>query len=241
MNVTNEHLIKYYHNGFFIVSGWVNANLFKLIQFFDDMEINKAGGVTEIGIHHGRLFILLNQLVEEQYNSYAIDVFDKQLLNTSHSGTGNLEIFKLALERYCRHSGKNTVCIQGDSADPALNILNTIPNGSMKFVSVDGAHTTEHTMNDLVLASSLVSNEGVVLLDDILREGWLGVLEGTVAFLNNKPTLMPFAIGYNKMFFAKSAYRQFYYDSLLNSEFNQGTQRFFGHDVVILGYMEPLN
>jgi hypothetical protein len=241
MNFTNENLIKYYNNGFFIVSGWVHREIFPLIEFLDELPINNVGGVTEIGVHHGRLFILLNQLIEEQYTSYAIDIFDKQYLNTSHSGNGNLEVFKLALERYCRHSVHNTVCISGDSADASLNILGTIPNGSMRFVSVDGAHTAEHTMNDLVLASSLVHNEGVVLLDDIIHSGLLGVLEGTVSFLNTKPTLMPFAMGYNKLFFAKSAYRQYYYDALLNSEFNKGTQRFFGHDIVMLGYMEPIN
>jgi predicted O-methyltransferase YrrM len=46
--------------------------------------------------------------------------------------------------------------------------------GSMRFISIDGGHTPEHTVSDLNLACRLINNQGVVILDDVLHHPWPG-------------------------------------------------------------------
>ena len=60
MNKALEH---YRDNGFKIVEGWVEDELFTTIDYFNNLPINKTGGVCEIGVHHGKLFLLLNFLL----------------------------------------------------------------------------------------------------------------------------------------------------------------------------------
>ena len=104
--------------------------------------------------------------------------------------------------KYDLHKGNNVKIISGDSTDPKLNLVDTIGKGAIRFVSIDGGHTVEHTINDLKIAAELINNQGVVILDDILNHHWLGVIEGAISYLNTSPTLIPFAIGHNKLFLA---------------------------------------
>ena len=236
----NQHLKKYLDFGFHQIEGWVETDLFDLIDLFDSMPINKNGGVCEIGVHHGRLFILLNQTTQPQFESYAIDLFGEQHLNIDNSGCGNAERFQEYLSKYDRHAGKNTVIISGDSTDSGLELTKRIKPGSIKFFSIDGGHTPTHTLNDLKIANELISNEGVVILDDILNHRWLGVIEGAVNFLQTRPTLVPFAMGHNKLYFCKFSHYNFYYNLLLNSHLSRlGTltkNKFFGHDILSYRY-----
>lgn len=240
MELTNQHLINYKTTGFHPIQGWVYEKLFDILQVADDLPLNKKGGICEIGVHHGKFYLLLNQLVEPGYKSYAIDIFDDQTLNINFSGHGSLEIFQYHLSVFDRYFGKNTICIQGDSADPSLNIVNTIGYGTMKIVSVDGSHTTEHALNDIKIADQIVSNEGIVIVDDILHPYGLGPLEATVTWLNSKPTLVPFAMGCNKLFMCKVTFYQQYFNAFSSSPVGQGVIKFFGHDIVTFGQMEPL-
>lgn len=226
-----DHLDKYKAEGFDKVDGWVQPGLFDCVRVLSECGINKKGGITEIGVHHGKLYILLNSVVEDATDrSFAIDVFDDQHLNIDHSGMGSLGIFKDNLRKYDKFSGINTVALPMDST--AYN--GSIPPRSQRFVSIDGGHTVEHTINDLKLSEGLVANEGVVILDDIFHVGWPGVTEGYVKYSMTYPVLIPFAMGYGKLFLAKLSYVDFYRD-LFATKFGNKYQKFCTHQVVMIG------
>ena len=67
------------------------------------------------------------------------------------------------------------------------------------MISIDGGHTAEHTISDLRLAAEIVHPLGAVFVDDILNPNWPGVIEGVVLYLNERPTLWPVMVGFNKM------------------------------------------
>lgn len=235
MNKALEH---YRDNGFKIVEGWVEDDIFTTIDYFNNLPINKTGGVCEIGVHHGKLFLLLNQITELQDKSYAIDVFESQSLNIDNSGCGNIHYFKHNLLNYDVHQGQNTTIIQGDSTDSKLQLDKIIEPGSLRFISIDGGHTAIHTMNDLRLASNLISNEGIVILDDILNHRWIGVLEGLVKFLQTTPTLVPVMMGHNKLYLVKLSYQNYYYEvcSKIGLPGVCSTNRFFGFNIATWPY-----
>lgn len=240
MELTNEYLINYKNTGFYPIQGWVYDRLFDILQVMDNLPFNKKGGICEIGVHHGKFYLMLNQLVDAEYKSYAVDIFNDQHLNINHSGNGSLEVFQYHLSLFDRHRGQNTICIQGDSADTTLDLVNTIGRGTMKVVSVDGSHTREHALNDIKISSEIVRNEGMVIVDDILHPYGLGPLEATFYWLNSYPTLVPFAMGCNKLFMCKITYYQLYYDAFINSPVSLGPGIFFGHNIVHFGLMEPI-
>ena len=229
-----EHLVHYRNNGFNEVQGWCSEALFDTVALLDSVDINKHGGCLEIGVHHGRLYLLLNQVISASATSYAVDIFDSQHLNIDLSGAGSLKIFEDNLARFDVHKGANTQIVIGDSTDPALRLREIVGDNPLRFISVDGGHTVEHTISDLVLANDLISNEGVVILDDILNYHWLGVIEGVGRFLDRRPTLVPFAIGHNKLYMAKISFRSFYHDLFANSPMNTKIVNFYGHSVVAL-------
>jgi len=238
MHLQNKNLTKYLNEGFNKVEGWCEPEMFIAIDSIDSLPINRVGGVCEIGVHHGKLFILMNQVTDRESNSYAIDVFDNQELNIDKSGEGNIEAFHQNLYNFDAHFGQNTTIIRGDSTDPGLNLSNLISPGSMRFVSIDGGHTAIHAVNDLKLAEKMINNQGIVILDDVLHHWWPGVLEGLVTYLQDKPTLVPIAVGHNKMYLAKVSYKDYYLNHFKSIDFGgpRDVRKFFGHDIVINRY-----
>lgn len=217
--VKHPHIKWYLDNGFHDVHGYCKRHVGSVLDLIESSPYNKKGeGVAEIGIHVGRLYILLNRTVScSKHKSYAIDVFENQSYNIDGSGKGNKETFLNNLVSYDLYGGNNTVIIEADSTDSQNDLVNRIPPGSLKYVSIDGGHTPAHVVNDLKLAEKWIHNEGVVLVDDIMHEGWIGVIQGTLSYLSSNPTLQPFAIGYNKLWMAKVSmkerYRQLMEDS----------------------------
>jgi hypothetical protein len=232
----NANLENYMNVGYNYIEGWVDPKLVYMIDHLNDIDINKTGGVAEIGIHHGRFFIMLNQLVSPQDKSYAIDIFDEQNLNIDKSGEGSLLAFLHNLNNYDANQGKNVIVVQGDSTDTSLELDKKIQNASIRFFSIDGGHTPQHTLNDLKIAERAVANQGVVIVDDILHPCWLGVLEGTLKYLDNFPNLVPFALGDNKLFLCKLSYKEKYYNHMLTfprKNHSGYSLKFFGHDIVV--------
>lgn len=234
MTIENPYLFNYFNGGFNHVEGWCSDNLFNIVELLDKCDFNKDGGAAEIGVHHGKFFMLINSVIEEKFSSFAIDLFEFQHLNIDNSGRGNLEVFKDNLSKYDVHGGRNVSIISADSTDYAGNLKSLFDSKKIRFFSVDGGHTVQHTISDLNLANQVISNEGVVILDDILHSGWLGVIEGVCKFLSNSPTLVPFAIGDNKLLLCKLSMYPYYFQLFDVSSLKKNNTKFFGFNIVCL-------
>jgi len=222
--------LEQYKKDFEAVQGWTSDKLFDTVGIMADCGINRKGGVAEIGVHHGKLYILLNQVVGENeyhmpYTSYAIDVFDMQHLNIDKSGLGNKSIFMQNLADYDKWNGDNTHIMQMDS----MSLTNQIPDASLRFISIDGGHTVEHTINDLKIAERLIANEGVIILDDIMGVYWCGVTEGYIKYSMTYPTIVPFAMGHNKLYLCKLSHYEYYFN--LFKHLSSGQTKFTGYQV----------
>jgi hypothetical protein len=234
MLLENQLLLNYFNGGFRSVEGWCSDNLFRIIDLLDGCEFNKEGGAAEIGVHHGKFFLLLNSVVDENYKSFAIDLFEQQHLNIDLSGRGDFDVFKSNLSNYDAHNGRNVSVISADSTDYSGKLKNLFDGQKIRFFSVDGGHTVQHTISDLNIANNTICNEGVVILDDILHSGWLGVIEGACKFLSTYPTLVPFAIGDNKLLMCKLSMYPYYFKLFDSSSLKKRNSKFFGYDLVCL-------
>ena len=232
---------KYLSEGFKSVPGWVVADLPEFLRILKDVPWNQQGGVAEVGVYMGRFFLLLRAMLDKPEDSYGIDIFEDQNLNLDFSGTDKArqEIFANYIHKYDAFGGENVKVIKGDSTSSATQALlaENIKEGSIRYFSIDGGHTKIHTLNDLKIAEKYVADGGVVILDDILHPHWLGVMDGLVQYLTDFPTLVPFAVGHNKMFLCKFSYHQKYLDIAKTSKSATKQIEFMGHKLWVVQWV----
>lgn len=224
------------------VEGWLSKIALKVIVEISEIQNNEniKGPVCEIGVHHGRLFILLHLLTNEQELSVAWDIFENQEQNPHYSGHGDIDALKANLRRYdC-----NLDRIKINTA----NSLNLTPqgiirecNGRPRLFSIDGGHTAEVTYNDLNLAGQSICKHGIIILDDFFNEAWPGVAEGACRYMMEKPGLHPITILGNKIMFTDSEESAKMYINRLNFTYPGYIRKhsvFFDNDVICY---TPLN
>jgi hypothetical protein len=226
--------------GHSFVDGWLAPEVLAIAAVLDSAQRSNgtSGAVAEIGVHHGRLFIGLSLLQHTDEHSVAVDVFGDQELNIDNSGKGDLAIFRRNVERW---SSLNNVAIhQGDSTELSADTLRELSHSDVRLFSVDGGHTDSIVYSDMNLAEATIAAGGIVIADDIFNEEWPGVSTGTLRYLNEGGQLVPFAIGFNKVFFSLPAYADAY-RSTLQKRFEDRylvsvkSSNFATHDVLILG------
>lgn len=197
-----ERVSRYALTGHMSVEGWLGMGAVSTIIMLDALQQDSGvrGGVCEIGVHHGRLFILLALLRLATETALAIDVFENQQLNVDFSGLGNREMFWKNVDR-CIGTRANIITLCADSLTLSPNdLLNATKGESIRLFSVDGGHTTRHLLSDLQLASKVLSPGGIVIVDDFYNADWPGVNEGVVRYLLDSPALLPFCYGDNKLY-----------------------------------------
>lgn len=181
------------------VKGWLNYEAllftsFYRTKFLQDAEFNSL----EIGVHHGKFFIGLENITPLNGKAIAVDVFESQDKNIDKSGAGNLAIFNEHVAKFCQDPTR-VIAKSLDSLD-----INASEIGLNQFglLSIDGGHTVNHTVHDLETCNKLVTDTGLVILDDILNQHWLGVVTGAVQYFSSSTgkRIVPFAIGYKKLF-----------------------------------------
>lgn len=217
------------------VEGWLDPGAASATIGLSQIQkrLGVAGDVAEIGVHHGRFFILLSNLRSDGEQATAIDVFEDQHLNIDHSGHGNRQIFERNLAIFSISDA--TTIIKSDSiALTADTFFAGRPATPVRLFSIDGSHTAHHTYSDICFAASVLADGGVIILDDFYNADWPGVQEGFYRFMqSHRDSHAPVAYGNNKMFIA-SAGRQ----SALREQFLATFDGLFRHrkDVEIAGH-----
>lgn len=234
----NDLLInQYVKHGYKKVKGWLTPGAVSLITKINDAQktLGIKGHVGEIGVHHGKLFVLLYLLAGSDENAVAVDLFEQQHLNDDRSGKGDLEILLSNLGTYAKDRTKLKL-IKGDSTAIDATDVRSAAGGGLKLFSVDGGHTAQITCHDLMTACNSICDGGVIILDDYFNEEWPGVSEGTNRFfaVNKDSNLAPFVIGGDKVFFTNKAYADKYMDILRRQRIGWYFVRreLFGHQVL---------
>lgn len=183
------------------VTGWLDPYSADVVRALSEIQnaAHFAGAVGEIGVHHGKLFILLALTAAENERTFAVDVFESQTLNVDESGLGDRERFLSNVRRWVG-AHRDVVLYAQSSLDLRPNDILT-RCGRVRLASIDGGHTAECTENDLRLIEAVMSEQGIAVLDDYFNQLWPGVSAGAARyFLDPKTTLRPFAISPNKTF-----------------------------------------
>lgn len=218
--MNTKTLARYSRFGHYRVTGWLTSTAIRAIRNLAETQrtAQVRGPVCEIGVHHGRLFILLCLLRRDGEHALAYDLFGRQAENVDKSGAGDLETLKANLLRHGCGSDRISL-IQANSFDLVPERVIAEAGGRPRLFSIDGGHTAAATINDLVLASRTIGEGGIVILDDFFNEAWPGVADGACRFMAGEgEPLAPILIAGNKFAFTSSpAWAQRYQEALLAS------------------------
>ncbi|WP_428395720.1 class I SAM-dependent methyltransferase [Lichenicoccus sp.] len=189
-------LAGYLEQGISKVEGWlspVTASMIAHLLVGQSLH-GLRGDVCEIGVHHGKLFLVLACATLPEERAVAIDVFGDHDKNLDCSGAGDRGIFEAHLAAYA--PGAEVEIIQRSSLELAKS---GFLDRRFRLISIDGGHTEAVVANDLRLAERTLLAGGIAALDDILSYDWTGVLSGLVSYLAGGGTLVPFALVPNKL------------------------------------------
>lgn len=135
-----------------------------------------TGDAAEIGVFHGKFLLALANLLDPGGKVTALDVFEDQARTLDGAGVGSLDRVQANVELYAP-PGLDFAYIQADSSTlttaDRVDLVRT--RGPFRLFSVDGCHTTEHTLADLRTAEDCLSPGGVIILDDYMQPHWPGV------------------------------------------------------------------
>jgi hypothetical protein len=214
--MSHNLLRRYLKHGHKIVDGWMSPAAAKMIVILSAAQDAQriCGNVAEIGIHHGKSFILLYLLTRGDERAVAIDLFADQTRNISHSGAGNLDKFRANLARHADADMRRLVVYEGDSNALDGAALKRLAGGPYRLISIDGGHTAETTAHNLAIAVEALALGGVIILDDYFNEMWPGVSEGVHRYFREPRGILPFATGANSILFCAPGAIPLYVDSL---------------------------
>jgi hypothetical protein len=205
------------------VGGWlarIDAEILGTILKAQDAGDLK-GSVAEIGVHHGKTFILLCHGLKKNERAYCVDIFDMQHLNKDNSGLGNRAIFERNLKRF--GIADSLLAIEAKSSEDvtAGDIIANV--GQVRLFSVDGGHWLDIVANDMRIAEDALALYGVIALDDFHRPEWPEVSAAYFQwFASRRKPIVPFAIGFNKLYLCETEWLAFYQNALIANSMLQG-------------------
>lgn len=200
----HDKLDYYCRKGYKNVIGWIYPPTIKCARALSQVQKEHGikGSMCEIGIHHGRFFILLHLLSAPDEYSIACDLFERQQENIGMSGEGNKEIFLKNLQETGSDLDRIEIITQ--------NSLNVSPedlmvHGPIRMISVDGGHEVGTAYSDLRLAADTLAEGGIIWLDDFPHKMWIGVMEAAFRYLSEEDNkLWPIAILERKLLLTNS-------------------------------------
>jgi predicted O-methyltransferase YrrM len=165
----------------------------------DFQEISQiTGGILEIGVYHGKSATLLGLHCAKQEPLLLVDLQDLG-----------------ARENVRRLTGKDPQCVVSNSS--AIRKQPEIAGlaGKLRWIHIDGDHTSRGVRIDLENCNPLLSDDGVICLDDFLSDAFPQVSAVTFEFLRDHANdLKLFLCGYGKGYLCRPQKQGDYIDFL---------------------------
>ncbi|PAX09565.1 class I SAM-dependent methyltransferase [Sphingomonas lenta] len=220
------------------VQGWlarVDAEII-MTMLLAQVEAELGGAVAEIGIHHGKCLIELCLGLRPEERAYGIDIFDAQHMNQDRSGKGDRRMLEANLTRFGVAADRVVIDSRSSQEVKPSDIMDAV--GPVRLFSVDGGHWLEIVRSDLRLAEAVLAPHGVIALDDFLRTEWPDVSAGYFGwFATRERPLVPFAIGFNKLYLCEDRWVSTYAAALQRNVF---LRRFLTKRAVMQGCEVPI-
>jgi predicted O-methyltransferase YrrM len=145
-------------------------------------ELGVKGPVAEVGAFEGRFFIALAKSLREGERALGIDVFEWP----------NSQVMDRFEANCARHGvpAERRITWKADSSRmTAAELLAKVGGAPVRFIHVDGEHSQEALTKDMELATAVIGDGGVIVLDDMLHPGYPTLMVAVHAYLERHPEM----------------------------------------------------
>jgi hypothetical protein len=198
------------------IDGWLELKDLTIVQALSvwQLESHVNGSIAEIGVHHGKLLILLQIWAPLTDPVVGIDLFEeRQQENVDRSGSGSLQAFRRNLAEFAAAAGRNVFPVTFNSLEIPVCFFHENGFFPVRLFSVDGGHLEDTAYSDLWTAAASLAPGGVIMLDDFHHSQ--GVFNAAVRFVSTTIALedpvVPFLQGDNKLYLCRTAWHAFYH------------------------------
>jgi predicted O-methyltransferase YrrM len=146
-----------------------------------------SGNIAEIGTFEGRFFIAMAHALEAGDKAVGIDLFDwpnAEVIDRFHAN--------------CRKHGvpdERRVTLKADSRTMTKAELMEASGGrAIRLFHIDGEHSRHALLRDLALATSVIGEGGIIVLDDMLHPGYPTLMVAVQQFLESNPDMVVLAV-----------------------------------------------
>jgi predicted O-methyltransferase YrrM len=149
-------------------------------------ELGVGGAVAEIGTFEGRFFIALAHALAKGETAVGIDMFDwpnPEVIDRFHAN--------------CRKHGvpeSVMVTLKADSRTMKAQTVLEAGKDRVRVFHIDGEHSRHALTRDLALATSVMADGGIIILDDMLHPGYPTLMVAMQEYLVSHPDMVVLAI-----------------------------------------------
>ncbi len=162
-------------------------------------EFGVTGPVVELGAFEGRFFIALSKALKDGERALGIDTFEWP----------NPQVID-RFEANCVRQGVPTekrITWKADSNKmSAEELLGKLGGEKVRLIHVDGEHTQAALTKDLALATTVIRDGGVIVLDDMLHPGYPTLMVAVQAYLDSHPDMTVLCIIDRESIFAATKF-----------------------------------
>ena len=150
-------------------------------------ELGVTGHVAEIGAFEGRFFIALAHCLKQGEKALGMDIFEWP----------NPEV-KDRFEANCLKHGvpadkRITWKVDSNETTPAA-LLAKLGGGKVRLFHIDGEHSRKALAKDLELATAVIDDAGLIVLDDMLHPGYPTLMVTVQDYLERHPEMVVLCI-----------------------------------------------
>ena len=201
-----EPVAAYVDGGMAGIDGWgIDPASARLLVMLDAWQKARGdrGALFELGVHEGRVAILLALLARPGEPVVLVDLFERQDENVSFSGRGDRARLEENLARWA--PGAAPEIVQANTMELDIAAVPGL-SGGVRLAHIDAGHDYASVRNDLAKTEAALAPGGIVVVDDFLHSGFPEVNEACHAhFADGGTRLAPVAIGMNKLILADAA------------------------------------
>jgi predicted O-methyltransferase YrrM len=157
----------------------------RLLRIQTDLGV--AGPIGEIGTFEGRFFIAMAHALQAGETAIGIDLFDwpnPEVIDRFHAN--------------CRKHGvpdERRVTLKADSRTMLPeDVLKATGGKKLRLFHIDGEHSRHALSRDLKLATSVIGDGGIIVLDDMLHPGYPTLMVAVQEYLEANPDIVPLCI-----------------------------------------------
>lgn len=190
------------------IEGWFKWD--EIIPVLEILNNNQNfGNILEIGVHHGKSFIPMILLLKENEIAIAVDVFEDQQFNYDGSGKGSsIKLNENIKKVFDNENIFNKIKIIKEDSTKLNNndYLCYSNNVKYRIISIDGCHTQHATLIDLWNATKILTEDGIIILDDYFNNSWPGVKFGIDKFMEENNCYRLIYLNANKFILCHKKY-----------------------------------